>query len=93
VTIGIRPERVVVNGAEGAAGTGWVYATEPVGSDLFVDVSFDAPDTPDPHLFKIRTRPERSIRAGDRVPVTIPMEYLYVFDKAGRRILSGGGAH
>lgn len=86
VTIGIRPERALVNGVDEAAGTGWVYATEPVGSDLFLDVSFDDPASPEPRLFKIRTQPELSIRAGDRLPVTLPMDHLYVFDRTGQRI-------
>jgi multiple sugar transport system ATP-binding protein len=86
VTLGIRPERAIVDGSADAVGIGWVYATEPVGSDLFVDLSFDDPAAGDQRLFKVRTRPELSIRAGDRVPVALPQDYVYLFDGAGRRI-------
>jgi ABC-type sugar transport system ATPase subunit len=93
VTLGIRPERVVVNGAaEQNTAIGWVYATEPVGSDLFLDISFDDPDTVDPNIFKIRTDPGRTIRAGDHVPVFLPPDSLYVFDSAGVRIHPGDGS-
>ena len=93
VTLGIRPERVVVNGAaEQNTAIGWVYATEPVGSDLFLDISFDDPDTVDPNIFKIRTDPGLTIRAGDRVPVFLPPDSLYVFDSAGVRIHPGDGS-
>ncbi len=84
VTLGIRPERVLVNGS----GTvrGWVYATEPVGSDLFIDISFDDPAADAPRLFKIRTRPDQAVRSGDTLPVTLPEEDLYLFDGHGRRV-------
>jgi multiple sugar transport system ATP-binding protein len=88
--LGIRPERAALEGA--ADGTGWVYATEPVGSDLFVDISFDAPDTVEPRLFKIRTRPDLRLRSGERVAVTLPPEHLYFFEPDRRRLWPRDGA-
>jgi multiple sugar transport system ATP-binding protein len=84
IVLGIRPERAVFDGA--AEGTGWVYATEPVGSDLFVDVSFGKPDALEPRLFKVRTRPDLRLRSGEPVAVTLPLEHLYFFEPTGRRI-------
>jgi multiple sugar transport system ATP-binding protein len=92
VTLGIRPESVEVDGAGEASGRatsrarGWVYATEPVGSDLFIDISFDEPDSEDPSLFKIRTRPDLRVRAGDNLEVILPAERLFLFGADGRRI-------
>ncbi len=88
--LGIRPERAALGGT--ADGTGWVYATEPVGSDLFVDVTFDGPDTIDPRLFKIRTRPDLRLRSGEQVAVTLPLEHLYFFEPDGRRLWPRDGA-
>jgi multiple sugar transport system ATP-binding protein len=89
-TLGIRPENVSVE-AGGNGIEGWVYATEPVGSDLFIDLSFDSPDTEEPRLFKIRTRPSVKARPGDRLRLAFPSEHLYLFDAAGKRIESSGG--
>jgi multiple sugar transport system ATP-binding protein len=87
VLLGVRPEGAMLNeGAPNQAGTGWVYATEPVGSDLFVDLSFEPPETTEPELFKVRTRPDLRLRSGERVSLSLPLESLYVFEASGRRI-------
>jgi multiple sugar transport system ATP-binding protein len=91
VTLGIRPENVAVDGRAGGL-EGWVYATEPVGSDLYIDLSFDDPDAEEPRLFKIRTRPDQKARAGDRLSLVLPAEHLFVFDSAGSRIHPRGSA-
>jgi multiple sugar transport system ATP-binding protein len=84
--LGIRPESVEVNGINNHESvSGWVYATEPQGSDLFLDISFGEPDAPEQSLFKIRTRPDMKLRVGDQVSLAIPMEKLYLFDGSGRR--------
>jgi multiple sugar transport system ATP-binding protein len=90
--LGVRPEGAIVNGGDASAGAGWVYATEPMGSDLFVDVSFDEPDAIEPHLFKIRTRPDMRLRVGDKVAVCLPAENIYLFDRTGRRLFPRDGA-
>ena len=90
LVLGIRPERASFDGAAG--GMGWVYATEPVGSDLFVDVTFDQPDVLEPRLFKIRTRPDLRLRSGEPVAVTLPPEHLYFFEPDGRRVWPRDGA-
>jgi multiple sugar transport system ATP-binding protein len=87
VVIGVRPEGALLNGGgDGGAGSGWVYATEPVGSDLFVDISFDEPDGAEGELFKGRTRPDLKLRSGERVSVSLPPESLFVFDRSGHRL-------
>ncbi len=90
--LGIRPEGAILNSGDASTGTGWVYATEPMGSDQFVDVSFDEPDAVEPHLFKIRTRPDMRLRVGDQVTVCLPAENIYLFDQNGRRLFPGDGA-
>jgi multiple sugar transport system ATP-binding protein len=93
LVVGIRPEGAVVDGAgRSGAGSGWVYATEPIGSDLYIDISFDAPDAVDPQLFKVRTRPDVRVRAGDRVAVGMPLDQLFLFDRSGHRIYPAGDA-
>jgi multiple sugar transport system ATP-binding protein len=88
--LGIRPEGALINGDAGDA-TGWIYATEPVGSDLFVDITFDEPDSIDPQLFKVRTRPNVKLKEGDRVSITLPPEHVYLFDQTGRRVYPWAG--
>ena len=85
--LGIRPEGVEVNGINNHGSvSGLIYATEPQGSDLFLDISFGESDAPEQALFKVRTQPDVRLRAGDRVSLTFPMEKLYLFDSSGRRI-------
>ena len=87
VTLGIRPESVEVGdgAADGATVRGSVFATEPVGSDLFLDVLFQE-EGDGTRLFKVRARPDLQVRVGDRVPLSLPYDNLYLFDDAGRRI-------
>jgi multiple sugar transport system ATP-binding protein len=89
--LGIRPEGAVVDGSGPGGGSGWVYATEPVGSDLFVDISFDEPESTDPRLFKVRTRPNLKLKAGDPISVSLPPDHIYLFDQTGRRIYPRDG--
>lgn len=86
VILGIRPEQAVVDGAADNAVNGFVYATEPVGSDLFLDITFEAPDAHNPQLFKVRTRPDVRVRTGEQVPVGFPKEHIYLFEPLGRCI-------
>ena len=87
VVMGIRPEGAVVSGCTaGTAGMGWIYATEPVGSDTYVDISFDELDAIDLQLFKVRTRPDLRLRSGEQVSLSFPMESIYLFEASGRRL-------
>ncbi len=90
VTLGIRPESVEVGDgvADGATVHGSIFATEPVGSDLFLDILFDeSADTDgETQLFKVRARPDLQVRAGERIPLCLPHANLYLFDDAGHRI-------
>ena len=90
VTLGIRPESVEVgeDAADGATIHGNIFATEPVGSDLFLDVLFEdeASDGVESHLFKVRARPDLKVRVGERIPLCLPHANLYLFDDAGHRI-------
>ncbi|MBM3517691.1 MAG: ABC transporter ATP-binding protein [Alphaproteobacteria bacterium] len=88
-TLGIRAENVRTElGGAGTAGVieGRVFATEPVGSDLFLDIAFGDSDEAARRLFKVRARPELSVRVGDTVPLGLPADKLYLFDDAGRRV-------
>ena len=90
VTLGIRPESVLVGegAADGATVHGNIFATEPVGSDLFLDILFeeDAGDSDGARLFKVRARPDLQVRVGERIPLCLPHANLYLFDDAGYRI-------
>jgi multiple sugar transport system ATP-binding protein len=85
--LGIRPEGVEVNAINNDTSvSGWIYATEPQGSDLFLDISFGQLDAPEQSLFRMRTQPDMKLRVGEQVSLAIPMEKLYLFDGSGRRI-------
>ena len=90
VTLGIRPESVEVGegAADGSTVHGSIFATEPVGSDLFLDVLFgdDAGTGDGTRLFKVRARPDLRVRVGERIPLCLPHANLYLFDDAGHRI-------
>ena len=86
-TLGIRPESVRLGEAGGSGATplsGHVFATEPVGSDLFVDVALA--DTADAPIVKLRTDPDREVRPGERVTIELPHDRLYLFDGTGERL-------
>ena len=86
-TLGIRAENVETEGANGeGAVSGIVFATEPVGSDLFLDITFDQPDAEAPRLFKVRTRPDHVVKVGEAIPLGLPAEKIYLFDNSGRRV-------
>ena len=61
-------------------------ATEPVGSDLFLDISFEPAETEAPRLFKVRTRPDRVVKVGEAIPLGLPSDKIYLFDQGGRRV-------
>lgn len=88
MTLGIRPESVRVGAAAQHAVSiqGSVFATEPVGSDLFLDISFEDGAAGISNLFKVRTQPDLRVRVGERIPLQLPYESIYLFDASGRRI-------
>ena len=86
-TLGVRAENVETEAPSGdGAIEGIVFATEPVGSDLFLDIAFDQSSGRSPHLFKVRTRPDRTVRVGETIPLVLPAEKIYLFDSGGRRV-------
>jgi multiple sugar transport system ATP-binding protein len=86
VTLGIRPESVLVgSGPNGASVSGDIFATEPVGSDLFLDILFGK-ENDGSHLFKVRAQPELKVQAGEQVQLNLPYDKLYLFDNSGNRI-------
>jgi multiple sugar transport system ATP-binding protein len=95
-TLGVRPEAAIIGDGDGSTDTeGWVFATEPVGSDLYLDICFDYADTPDRSLIadtayrtliKVRTSPNAAINVGDRIPLILPSNKLLLFDDAGTRV-------
>ena len=87
VTLGIRAENVKSEAPSGdGAVNGIVFATEPVGSDLFLDISFDQSGGESRRLFKVRTRPDRVVKVGETIPLVLPAEKIYLFDSGGRRV-------
>ena len=92
VTLGIRPESVLVgdHGGDHATIEGTVFETEPVGSDLFLDINFDTTSSDRiaeaAGLFKVRAQPDLQAKVGDKVPLSLPHAKLYLFDEQGRRV-------
>jgi multiple sugar transport system ATP-binding protein len=92
MTLGIRPESVIVGDAGENHGRveGTVFETEPVGSDTFIDVQFDGSVHDQvqvaSRLFKVRGAPDLQIKVGDRLPLSLPHQKIYLFDSAGRRV-------
>ena len=87
VTLGIRAESVEIEASSGdGAVNGIVFATEPVGSDLFLDISFDQSSGDSRTLFKVRTQPDRVVKVGETIPLVLPAEKIYLFDSGGRRV-------
>ncbi len=88
LTLGVRPEALGVADGARPANTveGTVFATEPVGSDLFMDVTFGENGSAGGTLFKVRTRPDVEVREGDRVGLIVPYEQLYLFAEDGARV-------
>ena len=64
--------------------------TEPVGSDLFLDINFDTTSSDRiaeaAGLFKVRAQPDLQAKVGDKVPLSLPHAKLYLFDEQGRRV-------
>ena len=85
VRLGIRPERVGIDDTEGGV-EGWVFATEPLGSDLFLDIAFGDTERVEPSLIKVRTLPEATVKVRDRVSLSLPPEHIFLFDHTGRRV-------
>ena len=85
-TLGIRAENVETRENGDGDVTGTVFATEPVGSDLFLDISFEPAETEAPRLFKVRTRPDRVVKVGEAIPLGLPSDKIYLFDQGGRRV-------
>ena len=92
ITLGIRPESVLVgeNGDGHAKIDGVVFETEPVGSDLFLDINFEKFSADQiaetSRLFKVRVVPDMPAKVGDKIPLSLPYKKFYLFDATGRRI-------
>jgi len=92
ITLGIRPESVLVGeiGEDHAKINGNVFETEPVGSDLFLDINFEKFSTDQiaetSRLFKVRTLPDMRVKAGDKVMLSLPHKKIYFFDATGQRV-------
>jgi ABC-type sugar transport system ATPase subunit len=87
VTLGVRPEGLTVE-ATGLPleGESRIYAVEPLGSDQFIDVTYDGIDRADPHIIRLRTRPDVKYCVGDVICLSARPGDLYLFDGAGERI-------
>jgi multiple sugar transport system ATP-binding protein len=79
--LGIRPESIAVRGVDGGAllrEANWfaapVYIQEPLGSDLFLTLDIGGARV------RVRTSPDLSVRAGDRLDVAFDPAKLHLFD-------------
>ena len=79
-TIGIRPEHIVVARDEGAW-NGTVSVAEHVGSDTFLYVHVDGIGE-----ITVRAPGEVSVKPGDPIGLTPPVEHIHRFDKEGRSL-------
>jgi multiple sugar transport system ATP-binding protein len=84
-TLGVRPEGLSLD-AVGLPliGKGRVYAVEPLGSDLFVDVTYGSEDGAE--RIKVRTRPDARFQVGDAISLKASPADIYLFDGIGDRI-------
>ena len=82
VTIGIRPEDIVIEAsAEGQSISGLVELIEPVGSDTFLRIGIG-----EGVAITARVRADSSVQEGDQVGLGFPLEHLHLFDAGGVRV-------
>ncbi len=93
LTLGVRSEGLTLDGSGlPFQGDGRVYAVEPLGSDQFIDVSYDGGNGGDPDILKLRTRPDVRVRVGEPIALSAAPADLYLFNAAGTRIYPEAGA-
>ncbi|RWP66238.1 sn-glycerol-3-phosphate ABC transporter ATP-binding protein UgpC [Mesorhizobium sp.] len=88
VTLGIRPEHVVLAG-HGQADAHVVQASmvELLGSDTFIHAKERE------ESLIIRDSRGRIVRAGERIAITLPADVCHLFNEAGDRISNAAAAH
>ncbi|RUU10418.1 ATP-binding cassette domain-containing protein, partial [Mesorhizobium sp. M6A.T.Ca.TU.002.02.2.1] len=88
VTLGIRPEHVVLAG-QGQANAHVVQASmvELLGSDTFIHANERE------ESLIIRDSRGRIVRAGERIAITLPADVCHLFNEAGDRISNAAAAH
>jgi ABC-type sugar transport system ATPase subunit len=83
-TIGIRPEDIrVVEGSRGIPAR--VYATEPLGGETVVDLTFGD------RVFKVLAPPALGFSPDDTIRIELDPQRLHVFDDSGDAVLSAAG--
>jgi ABC-type sugar transport system ATPase subunit len=83
--VGVRPEDVsIVAAGEGIPAQ--VYATEPLGGETVIDVTFAG------RIIKALAPPTLEVAVHDRVGVSLDVRRLHVFDERGVTALSAAGA-
>ncbi|MDP9837303.1 multiple sugar transport system ATP-binding protein [Neorhizobium huautlense] len=82
VTVGIRPEHVVMGG-EGTGMEASVDLVEPTGFGIILHLSLHG------LAFKVFTLDRAALSAGPKVHVSFPSQHIHVFDEAGNRCISG----
>ncbi|EPL14096.1 ABC transporter ATP-binding protein [Pseudomonas sp. CF161] len=80
VTLGIRPEQVSLNAADGDAGV-LVTGVEYLGSETYVHL-----DTGQEQPLICRCEANAGWQAGDRVELHLPVEHLHLFNADGRAL-------
>lgn len=81
VSLGIRPEHLVVSDSEAYDVSGVVNLVESIGSDVFLDV-----EVAEKTSMKVRAPASFRIHEGDRVGLKFPRDCIHLFDAEGARI-------
>jgi ABC-type sugar transport system ATPase subunit len=90
LTLGVRPEGLTIEqGGLPLQGSGRVYAIEPLGSDMYVDVAYSTGNGG--HVIKFRTHPSARFEIGNTISVGALPSDIYLFDASGNRIFPAGG--
>jgi ABC-type sugar transport system ATPase subunit len=90
LALGVRPEGLTVEeGGLPLRGDGRVYAIEPLGSDQYVDVTYDSGNGGP--LIKLRTRPGARFSLGNTVSLSALPGDIFLFDATGHRIFPTDG--
>jgi multiple sugar transport system ATP-binding protein len=87
LTVGVRAESLMLDGGGiPFQGDGRVYAVEPLGSDQFIDASYDGGNGASGDLVKLRTRPDVRVRVGEPIAISAAPSHMYMFNADGDRI-------
>jgi len=77
IVLGVRPEDILISKEFGAQNSveGEVYVTEPMGSEMIVDVKVGS------EILKVKSHAEMDVNIGDKVWLTFKIDKIHLFDK------------